>query len=275
MPDHTARLEFAISTAERAGKAALAAFREIEKLTIEKKGHQDLVSEVDRDTETFIRAEIARHFPDDGIVGEEHAPRQGTSGWTWVIDPIDGTANFVAGIPAWCVILACVHDGEIELGVIVEPSSGETFHAGRGGGAFVNGRPIRVADVTSLTEGSVATGYAARESAPAMVGLIEDLLSRGGMFFRNASGGLMLAYCAAGRLIGYLEESMNPWDCLAGLLLVTEAGGKVEMPPRETLTTGLIPIIAGGPGIFDELSELSRRHLRPAFRESLPREMSL
>lgn len=261
MADNSDRLAFAIDLAQRAGASALASFRKLETLTIEKKGHQDLVSEADRDTETFIRSEIARLYPDDAIVGEEHEPTPGTSGWTWVIDPIDGTANFVSGIPQWCIIISAVYADTIEVGVMEEPCSGETFSAGRGKGAFVNGRPMTVSDATSLGEGSVGVGYAAREDETAVVALLSDLLGQGGMFFRNASGGLMLAYTAAGRLIGYVEESMNPWDCLAGMLMIMEAGGTVKLPDPRALTTERFALVAGGPGVYDAIEALWERHL--------------
>ena len=261
MADNSDRLAFAIDLGKRAGASALASFRKLETLTIERKGHQDLVSEADRDTETFIRAEIARAYPDDAIVGEEHAPTPGTSGWTWVIDPIDGTANFVAGIPQWCIIISAVYGDNIEVGVMEEPCSGETFSAGRGKGAFVNGRPLKVSDAASLGEGSVGVGYAAREDDKAVVALMGDLLGQGGMFFRNASGGLMLAYAAAGRLIGYVEESMNPWDCLAGMLMIMEAGGTVKLPAPEALTTERFALVAGGPGVYAAIEMLWEKNL--------------
>ena len=260
MHDVSARLAFAIDLARRAGAHALAAFRQIDTLNIEKKGHQDLVSNADRETETLIRREIEKTYPQDGIVGEEHAERPGTSGHTWVIDPIDGTANFVTGIPAWCVIIACVDEDGIELGVICEPSSGETFWASRGNGAFVNDKPMKISSSISLQEGSVGTGYAAREDAATITGLIGELIGQGGMFFRNASGGLMLAYTAAGRLIGYLEEEMNSWDCLAGMLMISEAGGKVKMPPAKNLANSRMALIAGAPGVYDALENLANKH---------------
>lgn len=262
MHDVSTRLAFAIDLARRAGAHALAAFRQIDTLNIEKKGHQDLVSNADRETETLIRREIEKTYPQDGIVGEEHAERHGTSGHTWVIDPIDGTANFVTGIPAWCVIIACVDESGIELGVICEPSSGETFWASRGNGAFVNDKPMKVSSSTNLQEGSVGTGYAARENAETVTALIGDLIGQGGMFFRNASGGLMLAYTAAGRLIGYIEEEMNSWDCLAGMLMISEAGGEIEMPPVENLANSRMMVIAGGPSVYPALKALASRHFQ-------------
>src|SRR3954452_2695997 len=146
------RLDVALRIAHEAGELALRHFRALDLLSIENKGHQDLVSNADREVELFVRAELARAFPDDGIVGEEHAPTSGTSGHIWVIDPIDGTANFVRGIPAWCVVIACVDQGMTEIGVIHEPSTGETFCASRGGGAFLNDRAIAASTATSLTE---------------------------------------------------------------------------------------------------------------------------
>ncbi|WP_245462960.1 inositol monophosphatase family protein [Mesorhizobium sp. M7D.F.Ca.US.005.01.1.1] len=254
--DHDARMQFAVDLARRAGELGLKYFRDLENLTIESKGHQDLVSDGDREVELFIRAAIAADYPQDGIVGEEHASVAGQTGYVWVIDPIDGTANFVRGIPAWCVVIACTRDGEAVAGVIHEPSTGETFHGRLGGGAFVNGRPIRTSAATSIEEGSVGTGFSNRADTENIAVLIRALLAEGGVFFRNASGALMLAYVAAGRLLGYVEEHMNAWDCLAGMLLVEEAGGTVVKPdPKTVLQKGTL-VITGGKGVFPKLQEL-------------------
>ncbi len=215
------------------------------------------MSEADREVELVIRAAIAATYPDDAIVGEEHPPVEGQSGFVWVIDPIDGTANFVAGIPAWCVAIACVRDGVSVVGVVHEPSVGETFHARRGGGAFLNGEPIRVSSSQSLGEGTLGVGSSNRAEQHQVVGLIDALLSQGGVFYRNASGALMLAYVAAGRLIGYSEPHMNAWDCLASFCLVEEAGGKVVPPnPRTVVADGTVAI-AGAPGVFEAIRSLS------------------
>jgi myo-inositol-1(or 4)-monophosphatase len=256
MHDIDTRLEFAVDLARQAGELGSRHFREIEKLTIESKGHQDLVSNADREVEFFIRAALRREFPDDAIVGEEHEAEVGTSGHVWVIDPIDGTANFVRGIPAWCVVIACARNGVAEIGVINEPSTGEVFHARRGGGAFLNGRPIRANTAASLAEGSVGTGFSNRAEQKNIVTLIQLLLDEGGVFFRNASGALMLAYVAAGRLLAYCEEHMNSWDCLAGLLLVEEAGGRIVSPDPETAVEEGTVVIAGGAGVFDKVKAL-------------------
>jgi myo-inositol-1(or 4)-monophosphatase len=258
------RLEVALRIAREAGELALRHFRALDLLSIESKGHQDLVSNADREVELYVRAALAREFPEDGIVGEEHAPTAGASGHVWVIDPIDGTANFVRGIPSWCVVLASTHHGHTELGVIHEPTTGETFSASRGGGAWLNGRSISASKAASLTEGSVGTGSSNRRPLSNVVELISLLSAEGGVFFRNASGALMLAYVAAGRLLGYCEEHMHPWDCLAGLLMIEEAGGRIFPPdPQRVITEGTL-VIAGGAAIFPAIEGLCAKAFVPA-----------
>lgn len=257
------RMHFAIDLARRAGELGLRYFRDLENLTIESKGHQDMVSDADREVELFIRAAIANAYPDDGIVGEEHAPVTGSTGHVWVIDPIDGTANFVRGIPAWCVVIACARNGETVVGVIHEASTDETFYGRLGGGAFVNGRPIRASGAAALTEGSVGTGLSNRAATQHVAVLVSLIMAEGGVFYRNASGALMLAYAAAGRLLGYIEEHMNAWDCLAGMLLVEEAGGTVlKADPRTVLSQGT-QVIAGGKHVFPKLQALCAQAFKP------------
>ncbi|RWB20432.1 MAG: inositol monophosphatase [Mesorhizobium sp.] len=256
------RMHFALDLARRAGELGLKYFRDLENLTIESKGHQDLVSDADREVELFVRAAITAAYPDDGIVGEEHAPATGKTGYVWVIDPIDGTANFVRGIPAWCVVIACARDGETIVGVVHEASTGETFHGRLGGGAFVNGRPIRASGAKALSEGSVGTGLSNRAATEHVAVLISMIMAEGGVFFRNASGALMLAYAAAGRLLGYVEEHMNAWDCLAGMLLVEEAGGTVLKPDPKTVLSEGAQVIAGGKQVFPKLRALCSEAFR-------------
>ncbi len=251
------RLAAAKSIARDAGAMALGYFQDISALEIKSKGAQDLVSNADREVETFVRRVLAEQFPEDGIVGEEHAPVPSKSGWTWVIDPIDGTANFVAGIPQWCVILACVQDDQTQLGAIFEPCTAELFWGARGAGAYVNDTPLRIARTTGLNAGSVGVGMNGRTATHMAADLIADLSARGGIFFRNASGGLMLSYVAAGRLIGYTEPHMNAWDCLAGQLLIEEAGGRVEPQSATDMLAKGGRVIAGSPDIFDELLVMS------------------
>ena len=252
------RLDFAVATARAAGDFALPRFREIEGLTIEAKGHQDLVSDADRATEDLIRDRIAAAFPDDGIVGEERARVTGTSGFDWVIDPIDGTANFVRGIPQWCVSVACAKDGVPVVGAIFEPASGEMFRAATGMGAFVGERRLTATGAVRLDEGSVGAGVSSRTDVEMAVRMVRAIMAPGGLFFRNASGALSLAYVAAGRLLGFVEAHMNAWDCYAGLVLIEEAGGRVRPIDAGRALEHGTEIVAGGAGVFDALDGIAR-----------------
>ncbi len=256
------RLEKAKEIAAAAGGLGMTFFADISKLDISAKGHQDLVSNADLDVETFVRTELAKAFPQDGIVGEEHAPVASKSGWTWVIDPIDGTANFVKGIPAWCVILACVRDDKTRIGVIHNPNVGETFWSAEGTGAHVNDRALSISSATSFKEGRLGIGSNGRTSPDDVPKLLGDLIGRGGLFYHNSSGGLMLAYVAAGRLLGYAEAHMNAWDCLAGQLLIAEAGGRVEDQSADDMIANGGRVIAGPPALFDEILAMAQKAYR-------------
>ncbi len=251
------RLNFAKSLALQAGEKASVYFGSIGDLVIESKGVQDMVSNADLETETFIREQLEQAFPEDGIVGEEHGNKESRSGFTWVIDPIDGTANFVNGIPAWCVILACVHDDETCIAAIYEPSHDELFWAAQGTGAFVNETRLTVSNTTNLNSGNTGVGMNGRSPPGMVIRFISDLVQRGGLFYRNASGGLMLSYVAAGRLIGYAEPHMNAWDCLAGQLLIAEAGGRIEQQSADQMLADGGRVVASAPAIFDELVSMA------------------
>ena len=261
--DITTRLNASKEIATAAGATALDYFNSLDTLNIEAKGHQDMVTQADRNVETQTRAALAAAFPDDAIVGEEHAPTPGTSGFTWVIDPIDGTANFVAGIPAWVVVIAGVYNGKIATAAIHDPIHNVTYWAQSGGGAFMNDTPMQVSKTTRLSVGSVGVGFSNRSAHGTVIKLITALLNEGGLFYRNASGALSLAYVAAGNLIGYAEDHMNAWDCLAGQLLVQEAGGKIENQNADEMTTNGGRVIVGAPGIYDELLRISEAAFAP------------
>ncbi len=253
------RLAFSRDLATAAGAFAHEKFRALDSLTIESKGHHDIVSEADRQTETLIRDAIEARWPDDGIVGEEHGRKHGTSGFDWVIDPIDGTANYLAGIPHWCVVIACAKDGLPVTGVIFDPNTGETFTASKGEGAFVNGKPLRIATGQSLRDGSVGSGVSGRSDRSEAVALVREILDGDGMFFRSASGALMLAYVAAGRLLGYVEDRMNSWDCFAALLMIEEAGGIHHPLDAASALENGTRVIAGNRVIYPQLEAIAGR----------------
>ena len=248
---------FSIRLCQSAGVLARDYFMHRDQLHVDQKGAQDWVSEADRKVESFIRERIAEAWPDDGIVGEEHDGTAGTSGFTWVIDPIDGTTNFLNGMPTWAIVLAGVSTGMTQLGVVHDPIYGETFSALRGSGSKLNGQRVRVTEGKSLDEGTVGVGYSNRIKPENVTAIVNALVVHGTMFNRNASGALSLAYVAAGRLLGYVEEHMNAWDCLAGQLLVTEAGGVVEDQNADEMIREGGRVIAGAPQVFDELKSIA------------------
>lgn len=263
MTDITSRYTAAQTIARDAGALALHYFKSFETLTIESKAAQDFVSEADKDVETLVRAAIKAAFPKDAIVGEEDAPTPGTSGYTWVIDPIDGTTNFIHGIPQWCVAIAIVQGGKTVAGVIHDAVQGECNHAMRGEGAFCNTRPLQVLRGRSLTNGSLGVGFSGRtRDSGAIVTLIDDLTKQGGVFWRNGSGALSLAYVAQGKLLGYVEEHMNAWDCLAGQLLIAEAGGVVEDQNADDMILNGGRVVTATAEVFAQVQAMANRAYR-------------
>lgn len=223
------RLAAAERIARAAGETASAFFARRADLVVEQKAAvQDLVSQADRQVETEIRDAIGVLFPDDAILGEEHGAAAGTSGFRWVIDPIDGTSPFLTGQPNWCVSIALTDPDGIAAGVVHAPALGETYVARRGGGAFLNGRRLTVDPAWTITSANIAFG-ATNSAPPGPAGaFVTALYAEGGVMFRIGSGALMLCYVASGRLAGYFDPLINAYDCYAGNLAVTEAGGHVR-----------------------------------------------
>ena len=251
------RHEFASAIVESAAAVALAFFQERESLAVEVKGLQDWVSNADKSVEDKLRSDLAKAYPNDAIIGEEHGESTGTSGFVWVIDPIDGTTNFVNGTPGWCVVLACVHGDRTVSGVICDPLSKETYAAIRGEGATLNGRSILASAASGLNQGTVGVGHSTRVAVESTLALLSALLQRQGMFRRGGSGALDLAYVAAGRLLGYAEPHMNAWDCLAAILLIEEAGGQVQSFDMDTMLAQGGSVVAACPGVFEQLVDMT------------------
>jgi myo-inositol-1(or 4)-monophosphatase len=253
------RFALAKAIAQEAGAMALDYFNRRESLVIEtKRDLQDVVSIADRNVEKMIRQRVEAMFADDGFLGEEFGLAAGNSGYTWVVDPIDGTAPFVNGMPNWCVSIAVLHDNAPAIGVIGAPCHNELYAASAGKGATLNGTVLTL-DPTRTIQNAM-TGIGANSYVtPERVGdIISQLLHSGGNFVRNGSGALMLAYVAAGRLVGYYEPYMHAWDCLAGYCLIKEAGGWYHPFPTEgeRLTKGA-PVVAAGQGARAELEKLA------------------
>lgn len=220
--DH--RLRTAQDVIREAGRLAADQFVRRDTLTVDRKGTQDLVSEADRACEELIVSRLSEAFPDDGFLGEEGGVRNPGASAVWVIDPIDGTHNFLTGIPLWCLSVGCVIDGEAVLGAIYHPASDELFHARKGGGAFVNDTAIRVSGETDVTRARIGVGFSYRRPVSEHVRALDALLSASCEYLRLGSGALGLAYVAAGRFDGYWERHINSWDVAAGLAIAREAG---------------------------------------------------
>jgi myo-inositol-1(or 4)-monophosphatase len=254
----TRRLEVAEEIATRAGTLALRYFHDRDNLHIEsKRTLQDMVSEADREVETLIRDALSAAFPEDALLGEEYGVTPGTSGLTWVIDPIDGTAPFLAGLPGWCVSIGASDEKGPVIGVIVAPVLGETFTAARGIPTRLNGAIVRVSDTLDLTTGLLGVGANDRVSSEKVGTMLADLMGEGASWTRYGSGALMLAWVAAGRLVGYIEPRMSAWDCMAAYCLIEQAGGKVLPFPLGDKITQPAPVAGGNLKTYDEVLRLT------------------
>lgn len=221
-------LDFAIDLAYRAG-ALLRAAAERER-SLEAKQHSDLVSDADKASEALILGAIRERFPDHAILAEESGASAGASRDTWVIDPLDGTLNYVHGFPFYCVSIALVRDGEPQLGVVFDPLRGELFAAQRGAGARANGRRLHVSATPALSAALLTTGFPYSRFSQPDNNLREfaRLSLRAREIRRSGSAALELCYVAAGRSDGHWELELNAWDLAAGALIVREAGGVVS-----------------------------------------------
>lgn len=211
----------------------------------------DVVSEADLAAESAIRALLAARLPDDAILGEEGEDTEGTSGRRWIVDPLDGTVNYLYGLPMWCVSVAC----EGQVGVVLDPVRDELFSAVAGGGAWLNGERLAPPDVDDLGMALVATGFgydAERRTLQAEVA--SRVLPRVRDLRRAGAAALDLAWCAAGRVDAYWERGVNPWDIAAGELLCAEAGRTVRrLEPAGPLPWG---ILAAPSAVANELQSL-------------------
>jgi myo-inositol-1(or 4)-monophosphatase len=238
-----------------AGRLALDFFQDRGSLAVEHKGQQDLVSVADRAVEDLIRNELAARFPDDAVLGEEggggDAPR------TWVLDPIDGTFNFLKGIPCWGVVAAYVADGRTEIGITYDAVHDELFVARRGGGATRNGAPIRVSGNTSVDTSCLALAYSFRQAQASYVEMVERALAHGFEHRRAGSTAVQLCWVADGRCDALATLYCSSWDAIAGLLLVEEAGGRASDFVADHGLLGKGGVIAATPALATEVAAVS------------------
>jgi myo-inositol-1(or 4)-monophosphatase len=251
--DLDAREAALVAVAREAGELAREFFAK--PIEIKLKGKQDYITEADGQVERMIISRLKARFPDDAFLGEEGGAAVSPSGKSdalWVIDPIDGTANFAHGIPHFCVSIAFMAGSELALGAIAAPMYGELYRARRGRGAFLNERPMRVTDA-DVKQAVVELGWSSRRTVRSYTAMVERVLATGATFMRAGSGALGLAYVAAGRTHGYCELHINSWDTLAGLLMVREAGGWTnDFLASDGLTRGNA-VLACAPGLKETL----------------------
>lgn len=245
------RFDTAVQLATEAGALAL---RMRATAIARMKGPQNWVTDADTAVERFLSDRLATLYPDDGFQGEEGGHARGGR-LRWVVDPIDGTANYRHGGSRFCVSLACLEDRTPLIGVLVAPALQEVFTAHRGGGAWLNGARIHAADTTSLSKAIVEIGWSPRRPNSQFLALNQRVLARGAVLRHGGSGALALADVAAGRTDGYAELHINLWDVAAGLVLLPEAGAVVsDFLAGEGAAEGN-PILACAPGVARELTE--------------------
>ncbi|WP_262702783.1 MULTISPECIES: inositol monophosphatase family protein [Streptomyces] len=215
----------------------------------------DVVTEMDIAAEKLITDLLARRRPRDGVLGEEGSSSEGSSGVRWVIDPLDGTVNYLYGLPSWAVSIAAEKDGEAVVGVVIAPARGETFHAVLGQGAWRNGEQVRCRPAAPLEESLIGTGFGyVRERRIGQARVLNEVLPRVRDIRRGGSAAIDLCDVACGRLNGYYERGLNPWDFAAGALIAREAGALTGGRPGVPASTELT--IAAAPGLFEPLRGL-------------------
>lgn len=250
------RLETAIRLATEAGKLALSLAPPPGAAIASMKGHQDWLTEADGAVEALLKRELLAAFPEDGFQGEETGAGQ-AGRLTWVVDPIDGTSNFARGAARWCVSVGLLEGGQALAGVLVAPALGETFAARQGGGATLNGTPIRASATTDLARGMVECGWSPRRPNEAFHRLCRDVMAAGAMLRAGGSGAMGLADVAAGRIDGYVELHINLWDVAGALSILAEAGAEVSpFTSGNGLTEGN-PICAAAPGVAASLRAIA------------------
>jgi myo-inositol-1(or 4)-monophosphatase len=255
-------LNIAVKAARRAGNLIHRSTDKIDHLTITKKSHADFVSEVDRAAEQTIIQTLLDAYPDHAILAEESGAH-GESDFVWIIDPLDGTTNFLHGFPQFAVSIALQHKGVITQAVVYDPTKNELFTATRGRGAFLNDKRLRVSKRIHMTDALIGTGfpYTNFEHMDAYLGIFRDLMQQTSGLRRPGSAALDLAWMAAGRYDGFFETGLKVWDIAAGTLLITEAGGMVsDLAGGDSfLKTG--HICAGNAEIHPKLLEVIAPHL--------------
>ncbi|HEY3731995.1 MAG TPA: inositol monophosphatase family protein [Steroidobacteraceae bacterium] len=256
-------VNIAVRAARRAGELIVRSLVRVESLQIASKGRNDFVSEVDRGAEREIIAIIRKHYPEHAILAEESGS-SGTSETVWIIDPLDGTTNFLHGFPQFAVSIAAQHRGRLEIGVIYDPMRQEIYAAARGEGAHLENHRIRVSRQRGLEGALLATGFPHHEDQrrymDAYFAMMRTLTMTTAGMRRPGSAALDLAYVAAGRVDGFWEIGLKAWDTAAGTILIREAGGRVGTLTGEEYRLGA-NVVAGAPKVYEALIEAIAPHV--------------
>ncbi|WP_153115630.1 inositol monophosphatase family protein [Rhodocyclus tenuis] len=254
-------LNIAIKAARRASQIINRASQDIERLQVTRKQQSDFVTEVDRAAEAAIIETLREAYPEHAILAEESghsAGRDADSEYEWIIDPLDGTTNFIHGVPQYAVSIALRHKGVLTQAVVYDTVRNELFTASKGGGAFLNDRRIRVSRCLKLEDALIGTGfpYRAFEHADAYLGIFRELMQKTAGMRRPGAASLDLAWVACGRLDGFFEFGLSPWDMAGGALLISEAGGLVGDLTGEANYLDSGNLIAGTPKVFAQLLQI-------------------
>lgn len=259
----SANLNVMIKAARKAARSLVKDFREVENLQVSAKGPGDFVSKADVAAEAILKAELLGARPNYGWLAEEEAEEIPGADPTrrWIVDPLDGTTNFLHGLPHWAVSVALEHKGEVVAGVILDPTKDEMFVAEKGQGAWLNDRRLRVSGRRRMIESVFATGlpFGGRSDLPATLRDLARLMPVCAGVRRWGTASLDLAYVAAGRYEGFWERRLNAWDMAAGLVILREAGGLAEAigdPKGRILDDG--EVVAANGAIFDQLAAVIR-----------------
>ncbi|MEN7343491.1 MAG: inositol monophosphatase family protein [Pseudomonadota bacterium] len=254
-----ALLNVAVSAARKGGNSLIYSQRRLDELNIESKGRNDFVSEADRRAETRIIEEIRKHYPDHAILAEESGASKGND-VEWIIDPLDGTNNFLHSFPVYCVSIGVNVGGKLSHGVVYDPVRQELFTASRGDGAQLDGRKIRVSGRRYLSDALIGTGFSYRsdqeDNVDAYLSLLGSVLKNSAGVRRPGAAAIDLAYVAAGRLDGFWEFGLKPWDVAAGALLIREAGGIVSGVDGSEKFMDAGHILCGTPKVYAGLAKL-------------------
>jgi myo-inositol-1(or 4)-monophosphatase len=265
MSVQSANLSIMLRAAEKASKSLLRDFGEVEQLQVSKKGPANFVSAADRRAEEIIHEELKKARPSFGFLMEETGEHKGEDGeYRFIVDPLDGTTNFLHGIPHWCISIGLEKGNDIISALVHDPVKNETFTAEKGTGAFMQNRRLRVSARTDLGLSVIAGGDAASRPASVQKDFLKCLAALTGRtsgFRRSGSAALDLAYVAAGRYDGFWEMGLQPWDCAAGVLIVKEAGGAVFSLKGNANPVYAEVLMASNMGLHQQLKDLFKTNL--------------